>query len=167
MIRSSDSLVARYEYILSLYKQKDSLDFIRRSYFLIDTALAYVFEYLNRSEIKASKIYEICGFPVIRYEKDNKVNLVLVLPMLNGEYIMGNEKGRRIKVDLDVLTDKYLSMIKGLNARAYMAIADYYNKSDTELVESIMSPFGRLYLPRGVVMTELKLRDVEEKGEAE
>jgi len=43
-----------------------------------------------------------------------------------------------------------------------MAIADYYNKSDTELVESIMSPFGRLYLPHGVVMTELKLRDEEE-----
>lgn len=162
MQRSSDSLIARYEYTLSLYRQKDSLDFIKRSYFLIDTALVYVFEHLNRSGIKTSKIYEVCGFPVIRYDKDNIANLVLILPMLNGEYIMGNEKGRRVKVDLDVLTDKYLSMIKGLNARAYMAIADYYNKSDTELVESVMSPFGRLYLPHGVVMTELLLRDKKE-----
>ena len=70
----------------------------------------------------------------------------------------------RANADLDELTDKYIAMIKRLNARGFMVLVDYHQESDTELVESVMSPFGRLYLPHGAQMTELLFK---EDGEVE
>lgn len=165
MSKSQDTAVNRYNYLNTLYKQRNNEEFVRKNIFLMENALVYVFEYLNSIRVKASKVYEICGFPIVRYDKDNQVNLVLVLPMLNGQYASGIKNGIRTDIDLDELTDKYLAMIKRLNARGFMVIVDYHQKSDTELVESVMSPFGRLYLPRGAQMTELKFRDIEDKEE--
>ena len=159
MHKSQDITVNRYNYLNSLYKQKNNEEFIRKNQFLMDNALAYVFEYLDSINVKATRVYEICGFPVARYDKDKQINLVLVLPMLNGQYACGIKNGIRIDVDLDELTNKYLAMIKRLAARGFMVLVDYYQESNTELVESVMSPFGRLYLPHGAQMTELTLRE--------
>ena len=159
MNKTPDSILTRYEYLSSMYKQKDNEDFVMKSYFLIDTSIAYVFEYLNNLGIKVGKMSQICGYPVVKYKKDNQINLVLVLPMLNGEYVYSFDKGSRAKIDLDKLTDKFLAMQKAMNAKAFITIVDYYQHWKDELVESVMSPFGRLYLPHGAIMTEIMPRD--------
>ena len=158
-------MLSRYEYLLSMYKQKDNENFVMKSYFLIDTAIAYVLEYLNGLGIKAGKMHQVCGYPVVKYKKDNQINLVLVLPMLNGEYIYSFDKGLRVKIDLDKVTDDFLAMRKAMNANAYIVMVDYYQKWKDELVESIMSPFGRLYLPHGAVLTKLIPRESTSKEE--
>ena len=136
-----------------------------KNYFFFDNALAYVFDYLNGLGIKAGKMYQICGYPVVKYKKDNQNNLILVLPMINGEYAYSVDKGFRVKVNLDKLTDEFLAMRKGMNAIAYIVIVDYYQHWKDELVESVMSPFGRLYLPHGAVMTELIPNESKNKEE--
>ena len=156
---SSEYAQNNYQYTQQLYKKRKDKDFILGNQTIFDISFVYALGWLERNNLKPSRIYEIEGFPLIDYKDEvNEKTFLLIVPCLEGSLMQGIKcKVFRTNIMLEDILDKTITFMKAKNAKLNMMYFDFYRDDDCDKKERIITPFGFMYFngPQ-VIPLELK-----------
>ena len=138
---SEEAALSRYQSALSLYKKKNDKDFMLCSQSMMDLSLLYAVDYLNEQNVK---LYQILGFPVIAYEKETR--MLLIVPMLEDELMRGIRYHlAKVDIKLEEIVDKFISLVKAKNTTGEIMFIRMYQKDPPQYQNKILTPFGFMY----------------------